>query len=129
MATFVDDGDYVLVDWPEDSSLTGASDSNPEHLSTISDFIDELGDELWSLNDFIHTHPELGYHEYKAHDALTSFFRRRKGWSVTTSAYGLETAWEATFDTGRRGPVIAFNAEMGRLRSFLSSLIQIGFKC
>lgn len=124
MATYIDDDDYVLVDWPEGSSLASVLDSDPEHLSAINRFIDRLSDELWSLNDFIHTHPELGYHEYKAHDALTSFFKRRKGWSVTTSAYGLETAWEATFDTGRCGPVIAFNAEMGMLRISLPSFNQ-----
>ena len=115
METYIDDEDYVLVDWPPTPSLAGSRNSEPEHLSAIGQFIDELKDELWSLNDFIHNHPELGYHEYKAHDALTNFFRDRKGWSVASSAYGLETAWEATYDTGQRGPVIAFNAEMGML--------------
>ncbi|PNP42297.1 hypothetical protein TGAMA5MH_05979 [Trichoderma gamsii] len=38
--------------------------------------------------------------------------KSQSGWVVTPSAYGMETAWVAVFDTGKRGPVVSFNAEM-----------------
>ncbi len=47
----------------------------------------------------IHQHPELAYHEYKAHALLTDFLEK-KGLKVTRSAYGLETAFVAEY-----GPV------------------------
>ncbi|KAJ3492856.1 hypothetical protein NLG97_g5105 [Lecanicillium saksenae] len=105
--------DYVFVDRPDDSlaksqPLTG-------HLADIDHFINELESALWPLNCFIHNNPELGYKEFKTHDALTNFMKSRKGWAVQRSAYGMETAWEAVFDTGRPGPVVSFNAEMDAL--------------
>ncbi|KAJ6781184.1 hypothetical protein PWT90_05961 [Aphanocladium album] len=107
------DEDYVFVDRPDDAReqsqpLTG-------HLAGIDRFIDELESALWPLNCFIHNNPELGYKEFKTHDALTSFMKSRKGWTVQRSAYGMATAWEAVFDTGRAGPVVSFNAEMDAL--------------
>jgi metal-dependent amidase/aminoacylase/carboxypeptidase family protein len=41
--------------------------------------------------------------------------RSRNGWQVTTSAYGLETAWVAMCDSGKAGPTVSFNVEMGTL--------------
>nr|UWK21992.1 peptidase m20 domain protein [Trichoderma rodmanii] len=38
-----------------------------------------------------------------------------KGRAVTPSAYGMDTAWVAVYDIGRRGPVVSFNAEMDYL--------------
>ena len=31
---------------------------------------------------------------------------------MTRHAYGLDTAWEATFEFGAGGPVVGFNSEM-----------------
>lgn len=84
-----------------------------EFLSDIDHFIHSLDAPLWSLNSFLHENPELGFREYKAHDALTKFMRSREGWHVTPSAYGMDTAWVAVYDSGRPGPAVSFNAEMG----------------
>ncbi|KAF1958380.1 putative amidohydrolase [Byssothecium circinans] len=89
--------------------------SGSEYLADIDMFVDGLHKTLWPLNDFIHRNPELAFKEYKTHDALTSFMRSQKGWKVTASAYGMETAWEAVYDNGKNGPVISFNAEMDAL--------------
>ncbi|KAK3307274.1 uncharacterized protein B0T15DRAFT_553856 [Chaetomium strumarium] len=87
-----------------------------EYLSEISDFIDGLTNSLWPLNKFIHESPELAFREHKAHQALTSFMRSRgDSWHVTPSAYGLETAWVAVYESGRPGPTVSFNAEMDAL--------------
>lgn len=111
------DDDYVFVSHCEEgaSDAQSANVSLLEYLPLIDSIVDDLEATLWPLNCFIHEHPELGYEEYKAHDALTAFMQKQPGWSVTRAAYSMDTAWEAVFETGRAGPTIAFNAEMGRL--------------
>lgn len=89
----------------------------PKYMSSINAYVDSLRDILWPLNEFIHRNPELAFTEYKAHDALTAFMQLQKGWKITPHAYGIETAWTAIFDSGKNGPVISFNAEMGMLKS------------
>jgi hypothetical protein len=88
-------------------------DGSREYLDGISQCIDDLRDTLWPLNKFIHDSPELAFEEYKAHDALTKFMGSQEGWQVTASAYGIETAWIACYDSGKPGPVVSFNAEYG----------------
>ena len=83
-------------------------------LADIERLIDDLEPTLWPLNTFIHSHPELAFDEHKAHDALCALMEVQRGWVVTRSAYGMATAWAAEFDTGLSGPVVNFNAEMGR---------------
>lgn len=89
-----------------------AADS-PAHLDEISSFVDGIADSLWLVNKKIHDNPELGFKEWVAHKALTQFMELQPGWKVTPSAYGMDTAWVAVFDSGRKGPVVSFNAEMG----------------
>ena len=73
-------------------------DNNLKKLasSTIDESTEELrtiGEKIWSL-------PELCYKEYKAHDLLTGFLEK-KGFSVERSYTGIETAFRATFGSGR----------------------------
>lgn len=119
----LDSDDFVLVDYEDaglapprlhhDTAVPGL-DSAPKHLADISEFLDGLSDALWGVNKKIHDHPELGFKEYIAHDTLTSLMRGRGGWTVTPSAYGMETAWVAVWDSRKKGPVVSFNAEMGK---------------
>lgn len=88
-------------------------ESRPKYLADINDFIEDISNELWAINKKIHDNPELGYEEHKAHALLTSFLKSREGWKVTTSAYGMDTAWVAVYDSGEKGPVVSFNVEMG----------------
>lgn len=106
------DEDYVFVPRPDEAPAD--SQLKTRHLAEIDCFIDKLEPALWPLNCFIHDNPELGYKEFKTHDALTNYMKSHSGWTVTRSAYGMATAWEAVFDTGRAGPVVSFNAEMGK---------------
>ncbi|EKG14242.1 hypothetical protein MPH_08617 [Macrophomina phaseolina MS6] len=101
-------------DWVFVSSDTAAdAPSRPDYLGEISDYIDSIADSLWPINKKIHDNPELGYNEHIAHEALTSFLKTQKGWKVTPSAYGMDTAFVAVFESGKKGPVVSFNAEMG----------------
>ncbi|ORY60934.1 uncharacterized protein BCR38DRAFT_349559 [Pseudomassariella vexata] len=90
-------------------------DTMPPHLAEVSNFVDSVADDLWSINKRIHDNPELGYHEHDAHATLTTFMKSRNGWKVTTSAYGMETAWLAVYDSGEEGSVVSFNVEMDAL--------------
>jgi metal-dependent amidase/aminoacylase/carboxypeptidase family protein len=95
--------------------------TKPEHLGEISDFIDGIADKLWEVNKTIHDNPELGYKEYIAHRTLTKFMSSQDGWKVVPSAYGLATAWVAVFDSGKKGPVVSLNVEMGASQVFSMS--------
>ncbi|TFA99663.1 hypothetical protein CCMA1212_008533 [Trichoderma ghanense] len=60
-----------------------------------------------------HDNPERGFGEFIAHDVLKGFMRCQRGWAVTSTAYGMDTALLAVFDMGRRGPVVLLNPGMG----------------
>lgn len=90
-----------------------------DHLAEIASFVDSQSEKLWHLNKFIHSNPEPAFQEFKAHEALTKFMRSRpERWQVTSSACGIETAWIAVYDSGRKGPAVSFNVEMGTSTSF-----------
>jgi hypothetical protein len=113
-----DDG-YILVPRPATNSYhpdgTHQKDTAQPYLPDIDQFIESQKDILWPLNRFLHQNPELAFQEHKAHQALTEFLRSAEnGWIVTPSAYGMETAWVAVHDSGRAGPTVSFNVEMGK---------------
>ncbi|CAI6089090.1 unnamed protein product [Clonostachys chloroleuca] len=115
MVQIVDD-DYVLVSWEDADGLASHDDAPaPPLLQPISEIVDGLAEQFWPVNKRIHDHPELKFREHIAHDALTEYMRSRPGWSVRPSAYGMETAWVASYDSGRPGPVVSFNVEMDAL--------------
>ncbi|KAK3390140.1 putative amidohydrolase [Podospora didyma] len=89
--------------------------SHDSFLPEIDKSVDGLGPWLLPLNQFIHDNPELAFREHQAHDVLTRFMRSQDGWNVVSSAYGMETAWVAKFDSGKAGPVVSFNVEMDAL--------------
>ena len=77
-----------------------------------SETIDAASESLRALSMDIHSHPEENYEEVHAHAALTSFLSDA-GFDVTRSAYGMETAFEATKGSG--GPTIAVLCEYDAL--------------
>lgn len=96
-----------------DDTIDHYSAIAPVYLSDISLFVDNSSEDLWNINKQIYNNPELGFEERKAHSLLTGFMRSRAGWKVTASAYGITTAWIASYDSGKRGAVVSFNVEMG----------------
>ncbi|KAI4596163.1 hypothetical protein KJ359_005669 [Pestalotiopsis sp. 9143b] len=111
--------DFVLVshDDTSDDNVTRAEsrvvDEKPLYIDDIGHYVDKMAEQLWPLNKTVHDNPELGFKEFIAHAALTKFFRRQPDWKVAPSAYGMATAWVAEWDSGKKGPVISFNVEMG----------------
>lgn len=79
-------------------------------IQTIETTIQQAKDELRTVSLGIHAHPELGWEEHYAHDALTTFMEG-KGFQVERHAYGMETAWRATYEAGQGGRTIGFNSE------------------
>ena len=70
-------------------------------LKTVSSSaVDASARDLNALSLEIWKNPELGYKEFKAHQLLTDFLER-KGFKVERSFGGLETAFRATFGSGR----------------------------
>lgn len=104
----IDEDDFVIITHQEANASR-----RPRFLNDISDYIDSIAEELWPINKKIHDKPELGYGEVIAHYTLTAYMKTQPGWTVTRSAYGMKTAWVAVYDTGRRGPCVSFNVEMG----------------
>ncbi|KAI6383286.1 hypothetical protein MCOR25_000205 [Pyricularia grisea] len=98
------------------TSVGGPTTSSP-HLTTVSDHVDSLAEELWPISTEIHENPELGYEEFLAHDLLTTYVASKAGWEVTRSAFGINTSFVAVFDGGHgAGPVVSFNAEYDALQ-------------
>lgn len=90
--------------------------SKQDFVPYVDSNLNSISSDLRALSLTIHDNPELNFKEYIAHKTLTSFLKRQKGWKVTPSAYGLETAFVAVFDSGRKGPVVSYNAEYGKFR-------------
>ena len=70
------------------------------HKIVAATAIDSCSWELYELSSEIWRNPELGFKEYKAHELLTSFLEK-KGFAVEHSFTGIETAFRATFGSGR----------------------------
>ncbi|OAA79879.1 Peptidase M20D [Akanthomyces lecanii RCEF 1005] len=90
-------------------------DKAPGALADINAAVDAIGIDFWPVNQQIHENPELAWHEFIAHEALTAFMAAQPGWTVKRSVYGIDTAWIAEFDSGIPGPVVSFNAEYDSL--------------
>ena len=103
-----------ITDEDGEGGFVVVSTDRPALLDEISTSADAVAEVFWPINCTIHDNPELGYKEVIAHAALTKFMRAQPGWKVTPSAYGYATAWVAVYDSGKRGPVVSFNAEMGK---------------
>lgn len=115
------DDDYVIISL--DDVNPPKADPRPAYAGEISSYIDSIADSLWPVNKTIHDNPELNYEEYIAHEALVKFMRSQEGWKVTGSAYQIETAWITVYDSGRKGPVVSFNVEMGNDFSSLHTYV------
>ena len=116
--------DFVVVHHHKDTHEVPEYAAAPPGLSDIGEAVDGLAEELWPVNKKIHDNPELGFKEFIAHETLTTLMRSKAGWKVTPSAYGMATAWVAAYDSGKRGPVVSFNVEMGSFLFAPQTLVQ-----
>ena len=69
-------------------------------------------DELRSISHWMYDNPETAYEEYESSRLLAGFLKD-KGFNVTYPAYGLDTAFEATY--GDKGPRIVICCEYDAL--------------
>ena len=72
-----------------------------ELKAVVSGAIDACRSELQQLSAEIWRNPELSFEEHKAHDLLTSYLEK-KGFAVERGHTGLDTAFRATFGSGRK---------------------------
>ncbi|CAI2175211.1 20741_t:CDS:10 [Funneliformis geosporum] len=86
-----------------------------EYAETATKAIDDKSSELRTISLKIHENPELAYKEKFAHGLLVKYLQDQ-GFNVTPSAYGLETAFVAEFQSiAGRGRVVSFNSEYDAL--------------
>lgn len=76
--------------------------------------VDRLSDEMTALALALHASPELSFHEHRSAEALMGPLRKA-GFSVQQPVAGLETAFRATWRSGKPGPHIAMLAEYDAL--------------
>jgi len=89
-----------------------------EQLRTIGSSFKK---ELCQISDFMYHNPETGNQEYKAAEMLTAFLAKHD-FHVTQRVLGIETAFQAVYDSGKPGPAIAFLCEY-------DALPEIGHAC
>ncbi|HNR05528.1 MAG TPA: M20 family metallopeptidase, partial [Bacillota bacterium] len=73
-----------------------------------------LKEQLCEISDYICRNPELGNHEFKAVEKLTTFLES-KGFSVETNIIGKPTAFKSVYDSKKPGPNVAFLCEYDAL--------------
>ena len=73
-----------------------------------------IKERLAEISDYIYRNPELGNEEYKAAEALTSFLKEHN-FSVESNIAGMETAFKATFESGKPGLTIGYLCEYDAL--------------
>ncbi|CAG8556701.1 12246_t:CDS:2 [Racocetra persica] len=93
-----------------------------EFADTALKAIKDVSDELYEISIKINENPELAFEEKFAHKLLVDYLQE-KGFKVTPSAFGLETAFVAEFQSkAGRGRVVSFNSEY-------DALPEIGHAC
>ena len=89
--------------------------SDLDRLKThVTDAVDQMAEDLWSLSLQIHANPELAFKEEKAASWLTAFLERQ-GCRVERGVGGLPTAFRAEVSGAGDGPTIAVMAEYDAL--------------
>lgn len=101
-------------------SATQWDDLSSAVIDSIEKAIQQADEDLRSVSLHIHAHPELGWDEHHAHDALTALMEN-KDFVVERHAYGMKTAWKATYEVGSSGRTIGFNSESKRSAAKISS--------
>ncbi|MCO0600498.1 amidohydrolase [Peribacillus butanolivorans] len=76
--------------------------------------IEDLREELISINNFIHDNPELGNKEFKAVELITETLSKHE-FEIEKGVVGLPTAFVATYKNRIGGPVIGLLCEYDAL--------------
>ena len=73
-----------------------------------------IKERLAEISDYIYRNPELGNEEYKAVEALTTFLKEH-GFEIECPYSGMNTAFKATFDSGKEGMTVGYLCEYDAL--------------
>ena len=73
-----------------------------------------IKERLSQISDYIYNNPELGNEEYKAVEALTTILKEHD-FKVEAPIAGMDTAFKATFDSGKPGMTIGYLCEYDAL--------------
>ena len=73
-----------------------------------------IKERLAKISDYIYNNPELGNKEYKAVEALTTFLKEHN-FQVECPIADMDTAFKATFDSGKPGMTIGYLCEYDAL--------------
>ena len=76
----------------------------------IADRIHGLEEGLIGLSHEIHRHPEIGFQEYKAVDAIETYLKTQ-GVEIERNYCEIPTSFRAVKKGRGKGPVVAFLAE------------------
>ncbi|MEC0265918.1 M20 family metallopeptidase [Paenibacillus anseongense] len=82
--------------------------------STITQTIDNNANRFKAISSFIGANPELGHEEFQAAARLTEELEYH-GFQVERGILDIPTAFIATYDSGKAGPVVGFLAEYDAL--------------
>ncbi|MFC4559957.1 M20 family metallopeptidase [Virgibacillus kekensis] len=80
----------------------------------LQEEIKKIENDLWAMSDHLYANPELGDQEFNSMELLTKFLKDH-GFQIETGIVNRPTAFKATFDSGKPGPVIAYLAEYDAL--------------
>lgn len=79
-------------------------------VAQLEQTAESMTEDMHILQTELHKRPEIAWEEVFAHDTATAYMEK-EGWKVTRHAYGLDTAWRATYEVGQGGPVVGYNSE------------------
>lgn len=82
--------------------------------SDIDNIINDLEGELKDLSKYIYDNPEMGYEEYKSSKAHIDILKKH-GFDVEENFLGMDTAFKATYDSGKEGATISYLVEYDAL--------------
>jgi len=82
----------------------------PEHKAAVRRYVASNQEALLSISHTIHSNPEIGLREHRACELLVATLRE-SGFEVETPIAGLDTAFVASYQSGKPGPRIGFIAE------------------
>lgn len=83
-------------------------------INKVNMLIEDIKKELIDLSDYILENPELGYEEVKSCKAHVDILKKH-GFDVEEEYMNIKTAFKATFDSGIKGPTIAYLSEYDAL--------------
>ncbi|WP_130805978.1 M20 family metallopeptidase [Senegalia massiliensis] len=83
-------------------------------MNNIDKVVKDLEKELKNLSKYIYDNPELGYEEYKSSKAHIDILKKH-GFDVEENYLDIDTAFKATYDSGKEGATISYLAEYDAL--------------